>query len=119
MGVDLSKIRPGDEVTVRGTVLGDPQHTHTVRVVLAGYGPAISDHSASLSVTSEHIVSHTPKALAVGDRVARPRYCVGDVYLVEHVSGDWCWLKPERATGEGVNRGVLSPLSGLERVDAS
>jgi hypothetical protein len=60
MSVDLSKIRPGDEVLVRGEAVETPDGFATVRV--AGCLHAIS-------VPTLAIVSHTPKALAVGDRV--------------------------------------------------
>lgn len=60
MTIDISKIRPGDEVTVRVKVSGP-----------RGGGWAILplQSPADSFVLTEHIVSHTPKELQPGDRV--------------------------------------------------
>jgi hypothetical protein len=58
--IDLSKIRPGDEVTVRLRILGE---------CVGGWRVATSDGSAArFFVEADDIVSHTPKGLSVGDR---------------------------------------------------
>jgi hypothetical protein len=54
--VDLSKIEPGDEVTVRATV----RDLHSDRL-----GLKFSDLDCAWAPTSD-VVTHTPKALNVG-----------------------------------------------------
>lgn len=66
--IDLSKIKPGDEVTVRGVVSDVADRydgeRNRVRVDLA-------DGEGYCYVGAGGIVSHTPKPLSVGDRVKK------------------------------------------------
>lgn len=67
MTIDISKIKPGDEVTVLVSV----QKVHDDRSGLYGhpiYGGA-PDRTTTLHLHSSSIVSHTPKELQPGDRV--------------------------------------------------
>lgn len=65
--VDLSKIRPGDEVTVRAVV---SEHRYAENWGLHfQHVTGLYDGRARHYVHPDCIVSHTPKALAVGDRV--------------------------------------------------
>ena len=70
-GIDISKIKPGDEVTVRLTVQSVHREGPTnwpVRVCLNGAEDFGIDGDGN--VRAEYIATHTPKALAVGDVVA-------------------------------------------------
>lgn len=90
MSVDLSKIKPGDEVTVRVVVTAAGKNSLKVSV------PGIEN---GLWFDAAEIVSHTPKALSVGDRVRWTRYTqvadipmrVGGVLLA--VDADTAWVK--------------------------
>lgn len=68
MSVDLSKIKPGDEVTVRAVVL---RNTAKIGVQGQWFMCWPDHHDATFYAFPKDIVSHTPKALAVGDRVKR------------------------------------------------
>jgi hypothetical protein len=75
MTIDISKIRPGDEVTVRATV--QPVTSLSVRFTDGDFlvriphqpGAAYPGTLTETPVLAEAIVSHTPKALQPGDRV--------------------------------------------------
>lgn len=100
MSVDISKVRRGDELTVRVKV-------HEV----TGGGVAIRSlhHDRDHLLKVEHIVAHHPKALSVGDRVlntnGRPP---GEILAVV---GAEAWVK--WPYGQAIHL-----LSSLERVDA-
>lgn len=63
--VDLSKIRPGDEVLVRRTVAG----LYSSQVNIGGENADTLLGTRPLWVSADQILAHTPKALEVGDRV--------------------------------------------------
>lgn len=62
MSVDLTKIRPDDEVAVRAYI--SVVESDGVRIRFHPEAPGSMVH-----LSPSAIVSHTPKALAVGDRV--------------------------------------------------
>lgn len=86
--IDLSKIRPGDEVAIRVTI--DPRNQ-------APFEPG--DHIGvraggrdMFSVPVDLIVSHTPRALATGDAVkfvGNPQSVRGRIV---HVADDLAWV---------------------------
>lgn len=88
-GVNMASIRPGDEVTVR-FVAG--------AVVQRAGGERLTVHMATdgvrLAVRPEDIVSHTPRRIEIGDRVAfigihGERNLKGNVIAVH---GDRAWV---------------------------
>jgi hypothetical protein len=107
MSVDISKIKPGDEVLVRGVCLQHPTEP-------GAKGEAIDwvphFRAGSVRINHEAIVSHTPKALAVGDRVKVADYATVRASILA-ISGKWAWLKDD---GESHWR---EPLSRLERAN--
>lgn len=62
MTVDLSRIAPGDEVTLRMRVIAVGARV-TARFIEGGAVDRV------FIVSAHEIVTHTPKALSVGDRV--------------------------------------------------
>jgi hypothetical protein len=88
MDVDLSKIKPGDEVTVSMTVshVGGSK-THPITAYYA--------RSQQYGLSASDIVSHTPKPLAVGDRVKlrawadAPRCATSGNVLAVHEGAAW------------------------------
>lgn len=101
MDIDVSKIKPGDEVTIRAFVderaatPSDGRDFVSVRI------------SGSLTIVrAMNIVSHTPKALAVGDRVRVD--CHVGVFTIEGVSNH----------GHGPNYWCVRPLPNLKYVTA-
>lgn len=91
MTVDISKIRPGDEVTVRATVVDLPgDHWNSFRLryehpeALRGEGLVNATHD----IPSRSIVSHTPKALSVGDRV-QVNFAEGPIVAIH---GRYAWV---------------------------
>ncbi len=109
MSVDLSKIRPGDEITIRCRARVRASEGWTIR--------ALHDEQGTL-VKDEHIVAHTPKALVVGDRVKVGPQVPGDglwagqVRRIAALEGADAWLADDK--GEHLTVG----LDRLERVDA-
>lgn len=119
MTIDLSKIQPGDELTVRVKVAR--LHLHRQ----CGPGPGVEvevslpDRSYvntdTVEIRLDDIVSHTPapKKLAVGDRVRNarcknfpPGYQGGEIMAI--VDG-WAMVRFDRTPG-------VVELSTLERV---
>lgn len=101
MTVDLSKIKPGDEVTVRCVVLNaQPDHDGDIK----GDFGAGEDGDCPMHFKPDRIVSHTPKALAVGDRV-KSRLGSGEV---KHVIEQRAWV--DWSTGQQ----LIHQLSDLE-----
>lgn len=107
MTIDISKIRPGDEVTVRAPVI-DVGPSGYVWANLGGGYPAVL-------LDARTIVSHTPTALQPGDRV-RSRALAAGVYEVvaaprvrtDGVTEVALWSEASGYLGTGVD--------GLERV---
>jgi len=114
--VDLSKIKPGDEVLVRGIV--DRAYTHASGVpafTLRG----IKRPTSTIDVEAEAIVSHTPKALEVGDQVrgkAPVGHALGGSILA--IDGDAAWVRWTASIYDGsTDRRETWWLRDLERVD--
>lgn len=106
MSVDISKIKSGDQVTVRGVVGENVADASSHRVLVSFDG-----HSGgkSVFVRNDTIISHTPRALAVGDRVRqRPNGQHGEVLGLHGVQAWVRW---------GVNDFATTYAEGLERVD--
>jgi len=103
MSVDLSKIKPGDEVTVRA-VVADCRDAENwgLHFEHIGGGARFFVHPAAIS-------THAPKPLAVGDRA---RSSVGQAYIVMAVDGPYVWVKQ----AEGDNYATYL-ASRLERGD--
>lgn len=113
MSVDLSKIKPGDEVTVRGVV-------DSVRDFVGGAEllvkfedwrrqPDVRESWSYVGVNVDQLASHTPKALSVGDRVRGGGWrCT---FTVVALDDGWAWLKD----AEGSR--VQEPISVLERIN--
>jgi hypothetical protein len=68
MAVDLSKIKPGDEVLVRCVVRERGSAARNIFHCLT-VSDADQELSSSFMVLGDEIAAVTPKALAVGDRV--------------------------------------------------
>lgn len=106
MTVDLSKIRPGDEVTVRAVVhetkgpYGD-DGTYDIRVLPSSFTKA-------QWVNPDAIVSHHPKALQPGDRA---RYGLVGPVDIRAVQGRHAWVA---ARPDDTGFGCM--LSDLERI---
>lgn len=66
--IDLTKLQPGDEVTVRLHVVRVNVHTDSVWFHLT------NDTCSHDVLTAADILTHTPRALAVGDRVKHHDY---------------------------------------------
>jgi hypothetical protein len=90
VSVDLSKIKPGDEVTVRAVVreIAGP----FVRSDGKAWDIKVRPHAFVHSEWIEHdaIVTHTPKALSVGDRVRVKNSTAVRTVLALH--GQYAWL---------------------------
>lgn len=102
--IDLTKVKPGDEVTVRAVVKGI-EHGQAL-VSFAPDGPTI------LALTQGMIEAHHPKTLSVGDRVRCPKFKANDATgEVLAVRNHQVWVQFE---------GYLKPdtvlLSDLERI---
>lgn len=76
--VDISKIKPGDEVLVRMTAANDYRNGGAdyrgIRYLVCEdpyEDPSAPELDRPFVVLATNIVSHTPKALTVGDRVVR------------------------------------------------
>jgi hypothetical protein len=98
---DLSKIKPGDEVTVRVSVVivGDD-----IKVAVPGI-------SGGVWISANAIVSHTPKALSVGDRV---KLQSGGEGFIRAIVGERAWVDLVDDPGEMLN-GCAYGLLHLER----
>lgn len=112
MTVDISKIKPGDELLVRVYATG-------------GIGDlvGVSDRRGGpyvLGVRTKQIASHVPKPLEVGDRVRRiPLDLDADgrprVYTITAMDADGWVLLADR----GPSSRVASSLSFIERADGA
>jgi len=84
MTVDISKIRPGDTVTVRGEV-----------VSVWRSGPNVKVGGAEVCLAASDIISHTPapREWKVGDRVMTKQSLL--VFTIKGIDGEWAWLGGE------------------------
>lgn len=100
--VDLSKIKPGDEVTVR------------VRVArVAGCAVFVQiEPDEAVCFSAGPIVSHTPKALTVGDRVRGGQW----FGHIKHVDGGHAWVR-WKAPELGDLQDTVERLDELVRAD--
>lgn len=80
MTVDISKIRPGDEVTVRFIVTEIKDHDVFLSDRM-GSGPLVD-------APTDRIVSHTPKAPSVGDMV-QVNFAEGPIVAIH---GRYAWV---------------------------
>ncbi len=69
MSVDISKIHPGDEVLIRGTVINNrsDEGSHTIAAKLHLDDGSTYDDAVIVGVAA--IVSHAPKPLVAGETV--------------------------------------------------
>lgn len=103
MTVDITKIQPGDEITIRCRAYERRADGWVVR--------ALSD-AKDTYIKPEYIIGHAPKPLAVGDRVRSNQY--GAVVLtILAIDEEWAWLRDS-----GCWR-VQCPLSGLTPAEAA
>lgn len=107
MSVDLSKIKPGDEVTVRGVVTVVNKGI-TVQFPNSALG-------AELWVPDLDIVSHTPKTLSVGDRVKGRDFGSRMTGQVLALDGPDAWVAWSETLYEPSRRETWA-LSDLERL---
>lgn len=109
MSVDVSKIKPGDEVLISAVVAQVSRIPTNWRVRVHLNGASDYSMDGDGNVRNEAIVSHTPKDIAVGDRVK-----------IRHTSsgGDVIAIRPPEAWVEIDSGGCLTyMLSSLERVN--
>jgi hypothetical protein len=106
--IDLSKIKPGDEVTVRA-VVSDAQHTENWGLHFKHLNGAY-DGACRHFVHPDCIVSHTPKALSVGDKVKAAEWPPSITLEVLCIHDGMAWLRDSGGSY------VQSALSNLERV---
>jgi len=106
--LDISKIKVGDEVTVRGVV------THKVDMPNPKFGLCFSkpQDKSWCNVEAYAIVTHTPapRAFKPGDTV----YAGSSVkWRIEHLKGHWAWI-------EDANKWIrLEALENLRHADES
>jgi hypothetical protein len=106
--VDISKIKPGDEVTVRAVV-------HSTDGM--SWGLCFKHHNGAWDGSVRHfvhpgcVVSHTPKALAVGDRV---ELLTGGRGFIRAIIGERAWVDLVDDPAEMMN-GCAYGLAFLER----
>lgn len=102
--VDLSKIKPGDEITVRVRAF-EPRN--------GGWAVRALPNPTQTFIRAEDIISHVPKTLQVGDRAQpkRGEWRSGDPGTIVAIDGGDAWLK--RESDHSTYR-----LDDLERLDA-
>jgi hypothetical protein len=112
MTLDLSTLKPGDEVTVKVVVVRkDDDDSYPVRVCARGdHRPGATMLSNYVDIPVADIVSISPRPLEVGDRVRVRGHESGTATLLA-VDGDWCWAKYDH---DGARSTSL--LSDLERI---
>jgi len=99
--IDVEAIRPGDEMLVYVKASANPRDPLGVRVSPMD---TVSTEAVSIVVFPEHIVSHIPRPVAVGDEVEIPGVLLprsghllpGSGRLrrgrLESVIGEWGWV---------------------------
>lgn len=106
MTIDISKIRPGDTVTVKATVV----HVDCGSA-MAKVRPPDFIIGGEQWTNANNIVSHTPKSIAVGEMVREQ--VSGLRGRLEATCGLYGWLIPT----DPARRPFTAPLSNLERAD--
>jgi hypothetical protein len=113
MSVDLSKIKTGDEVLLRATadVNGLGELAFRFRGELGQFDGSENYHYLDDEIPADAIVSHTPKAIGVGELVCKrlDNGELGNEGRVLAVEGESAWVLFWK-TPQTV------PLSELERV---
>jgi hypothetical protein len=106
MTVDLSKIKPGDEITISATV------DTRAAIPFDEFGTvAVRVNGCLLIVQAREIASHVPR-LAVGDRV---KLDTGGRGFIRAIIGQRAWVDLVDDPDEHLN-GYAAALSSLERV---
>lgn len=113
---DLSKIKPGDEVTVRLVV--NAVNENGVFAIRPGWHPS---ESIRLDGMEDAIVSHTPKALQPGDRVRAAAHVSGwrdkpHIGIIRAIEGDDAWLRWTHLESEPYSTDNIWALTDLERL---
>lgn len=92
MSVDISKIKPGDEVTVLFTA-GEPYRQPFIdrQDLTVTFGEGLN--KVTFCVPASLVVSHTPRALKVGDVVRVPAHSDSVTGEVLAVDGQECWVR--------------------------
>lgn len=106
--IDISKIRPGDEVTVRGKAQGVLDRGLIVQV----FGER---EPLSIVFKCTEIASHTPEPLHVGDRVGVSGVSVsqGCYAKIVHISSKTAWVR----WGDTPDNGnIIALLADLEPI---
>lgn len=85
MTVDISKIRTGDEVTVRATVTGVKPSGPSIRVQ-----PLSFTSDGNQWVGLRELVSHKPRPLSLGDTVRGP--FISPTGVIRAIQGDFAWV---------------------------
>lgn len=109
MTVDISKIKVGDEVTVRGVCARAAYMVgHRNDSIYIDF-PAVTALANTAWIDADRIVSHTPRPVAIGDKVReRPNGQHGEVLGLHGVQAWVRW---------GVNDFATTYAEGLERLD--
>lgn len=113
MSVDVSKIKAGDEVTVRGVIYalrGDGRYADGDLAVEFPCTPGGTYHQGRQygPVSPSAILSHTPKGFAVGDRVKIRGTWPGEIIAMR---ADRAWV-----LRDDEHSPVTSPISDLDRL---
>jgi hypothetical protein len=113
--VDISRIKPGDEVLVR--CVAAPGFCPQRPLVTPDSGALVGNE---FMPPSKAIVSHTPKALSVGDVVrAAPHVSTWKDKphsgVIRAIDGDAAWLRWDHLEREPYSTDNIWPLSDLER----
>jgi hypothetical protein len=123
MTVDVSKIREGDEVTIRAIVLAKPRNAFPpTEWQLCWPGQP----SATFWGYEENFVGHkpTPKPLKVGDRVqaaAHVKTWQGKPHrgAIRAIEGGDAWVRWDHLEREPYSTDNIWPLSDLEASDGA
>ena len=99
--VDLAKVKVGDWVTIRAEVT--EVSVNSWRVLPPTFAADIGQW-----VGPNDIASHTPKALAVGDRVKATGW--DSALSIVAIDDAWAWLR------DGESNRIQMPLRDLERI---
>jgi hypothetical protein len=107
MTVDISKIKPGDTVSIWGTVRTPPENGF-ITVELGKSGDTVRHQFDAVEMAS-----HTPKALAVGDRVRLSGTNIynGRLGEIAALEGEDAWVRLDDASHVTVGLPELERLS--------